>query len=473
MWNVSRNATTGKSLGRKSEGMTPLSLLSHNATADVFAARFFGRSQRCNERGNVRGSSSPHQSKPILCINGLPVYSTRTEYKIMNKRHAFSLIIAGVMMTFPVNRCLAQEDEPKDNHVRQMQILLRTEGLDTVSPELRGKIPEAMKQQMLPPDFKAQRMNSEIRRLVQQQQTQSQQTADTARIREQLSLQIEFLANQGTDVQKLKELVERLQLAFEKSEEGNHGDIEVAVFAVQAEPQEHAEGSPHPIPHALPHGERPLDKHLMSERPGFAPPMLMMQKHMLQLNGPRPQIHRPDMHEPEGRFAEEKKRIDALSESAERLAHAGMPDVAQALRERAGQIKKEVAEKQERIQHEERERAQAQMREQQEHARQQRERNVEQRRESAEHDDRPALPLRELHEQLEQLRREVHSINEKVSHLTEMIEHHHRAQERREPREEMDDEEDDQEDDNTDDDDREVKQDRDRDEDDDDEREDE
>lgn len=370
----------------------------------------------------------------------------------MNKLRITPLFIAGILMALPDNRCLAQTDEPKENEIRQIQILLRTEGLDIISPERNAKELLPKEREMLPPGRQAgsvlsiDNLGMERRNLQpQNDQPVPQHLPDTTFFREQLSQQIEFLANQGTDVQKLKELVEQLQLALQSSEKETTSDIAVAVFAVPGEPQQRPEGSPQPTPPTPPHGERP-----MGGRPGFTPPMLMMQKHMLQQNGPRPQMHRPDVHEPEGRFADEKKRIAALTESAERLAQAGMPDVAHGLRERAGQIKQELAEKQERIQHEERERAQAQMREQQEHARQQRERMAEQRRESAVHDDHPALPLRELHEQLEQLRREVHSINEKVSHLTEMIEHHHRAQERQSPREEMKDDDRDEDDDNRD-----------------------
>ena len=364
----------------------------------------------------------------------------------MNKRHVISLIIAGIVMTSPVSRCLAQADEPKDNNVRQMQILLRTEGLDIVSPERKAQEVLPSEREMLPPGQQQAGLVPSVDHLgigrqrlqPQNHQTVQKRMSDTTFFREQLSQQIEFLANQGTDVQKLRELIERLQLALESSEKETTSDIAVAVFAVPGEPQQRPEGSPQPTPPTPPLWERP-----MADRPGFKPPMLMRQGHMLQQNGPRPQ-----MHESEGRFADEKKRIAALSESAERLAQAGMPDVAQGLRERAGQIKKELAEKQERIQHEERERAQAEMRDQQEHARQQRERMAEQRRELAEHDGHPALPLRELHEKLEQLQREVHSINEKVSHLTEMIEHHHRAQERQSPREEMEDDDRDEDDDN-------------------------
>jgi len=185
----------------------------------------------------------------------------------------------------------------------------------------------------------------------------------------------------------------------------------------------------------------------MEGPPGFRPPMLMMQHRSQEHQGPGPQIHRPEMHQPAGPFAEDQKRIAALTESAERLSHAGLPDAAHGLMERAGQIKRELAEKQERIQREEHERAKAKMREQKEQAHHQQrlmeERKMDQHRDRAEHADRPALPIHELHEQLVQLRREMHSINQKVSHLTEMIEHHHRAQERRGHHEDMDEDDDD------------------------------
>ncbi len=333
-----------------------------------------------------------------------------------------------------------QGDAIKSN-TDQLQMLLRTEGLDLISSERNRLGSDFLKDQMLPPDFKAQQLNSEIQRQLRKEQAEGQQTSDPNRIREWLSQQIEALTNQGINVQKQKEHVERLQLALETSEKEKIGEIAVAVFARPSEPPQRPEGSPQPTPPTPPHGERPN-----GGRPGFMPPMLMMQNHTLQHQGPRPQMHGMEMHQPDGPLGSDLKRIAALSESAERLAQAGMPDIAHELRKRAEHLKRELAEKQERIQREERERQMAKMREQEEQARQQKERKTEQRRDSAERDDRPALPIRELHEQLEQLRREVHSINEKVSHLTEMIEHHHRAQERRGHHEEMDDDDDQKED---------------------------
>ncbi len=360
----------------------------------------------------------------------------------MNIPRITPLIIMGFVMALPDSSCFAQTDEPKENDIRQMQILLRTEGLDVISPERQGRFPAFMKDQMLPPENKTQKEKSDIRLQwlrEAKEKAKSRQNSDTSFFREQLSQQIEFLADQGTDVQKLKEIVERLQLALETSEKEPTDYIAVAVFARPAEPQQRPEGSPQPTPPTPPHGERPMMGH-----PGPLPPMMM---HGVQQH-PRPvqHINLQRMHQPEGAFSEDLKRIAALGESAERLAQAGMPDIAHELRERAGHLKKELAEKHERIQREERERQMAKMREQEEQARQQNERMTEQRRDSAERDDRPALPIRELHEQLEQLRREVHSINEKVSHLTEMMEHQHGAQERRGHHEEMDDDDDQQED---------------------------
>ena len=388
----------------------------------------------------------------------------------MNKHHITSFIIAGIVMTLPVNNCFAQTDEPKENNIRQIQILLRTEGLDVSSPERQGGVPALMKDQLLPPENMTQKEKSDMRRQIpqrQKEQAEGHKTSDPNHIREWLSQQIEALIHQGVDLQKQREHSERLQLALESSEREPADDIAVAVFAVPGEPQQRPEGSPKPTPPSPRPGERP-----MGDRPGFKPPMLMMQGHMLQHNGPGPQIHRLEVHRSEGPFANDKQRIAALTESAERLAQAGMPDVAHGLRERAGQIKKELAEKQKRIQHEERERAQAKMREQQDQARHQQERMAEQRRDSAERDDRPALPLRELQEQLEHLRREVHSIHEKVSRLTEMIEHHHRARELRGHHEEMEDDDEHEDEDDDTDEDRKVRQDRNRDQDEDDDRED-
>ena len=146
-------------------------------------------------------------------------------------------------------------------------------------------------------------------------------------------------------------------------------------------------------------------------------------------------IPHPELHDPEGPFAEDRKRIAALTDAAERITQAGMPDVAHGLRERAEQLERELAEKQERMQQEERKRIESAMRERQEHARQQpqphqpqrlmEQRLMEQRREGIERGDQPTAPLRELHEQLEQIRRDMHKLSEQMTDLTRLIQQHH------------------------------------------------
>ena len=144
------------------------------------------------------------------------------------------------------------------------------------------------------------------------------------------------------------------------------------------------------------------------------------------------QIHHPEAHSPEGSFAEDRRRIAALTESAERIAQAGLPEVAQGLRERAGQLERELAEKQERMQQEERQRTESAMPERQE-----------QRRAGIERGDDPTPPLRELHEQMEQLRRDMHKLSEQIADLTSLIQQHHNPRTDRGRHEEMDEDGDD------------------------------
>ena len=369
----------------------------------------------------------------------------------------FLAITACAVMAGSCGVSFGQADEIKESDTQQLQILLRTEGLDLISPERINVGSDLTIDQMLPLATRsALEKRADSSRMLQTRKlpAQASKNLDTHTIREQLAKQIEILANQGNDVQTLKDIFEKLQQALKAAEETNEDNIAVAVFAVPEEPQHRPDGNPKPTPPMIhspiehhPGFTPPMAQHPMVGRPGFMPPMLMMEYRMQEHQGPGPQIHRPEMHQPAGPFAEDQKRIAVLTESAERLSHAGLPDAAHGLMERAGQIKREVAEKQERIRHEDLERAQAKMREQKEQAQHQKERMTEQRHDSAESDDRPALPLHGLHEQLEQLRREVHSINEKVSHLIEMIEHHHQAQQGAGHREEMDDDDRDEDDD--------------------------
>ena len=336
-----------------------------------------------------------------------------------------------------------QLDERNENDARQLQILLRTQGLDLIAPEMKGTGSDLEKDQMLPlPDWQARQEDNRRIFLLRKQRAQVAQTnqkSDAKKIHEQLKQQIQFLAQQGHDVQELTELLGKLQHVLETSENAN--DVAVAMFTVPEQPQQRQEGNPIPTPPTV---HAPIEGHPgftppMAGRPGFMPTMLMMQHGMKQHEGPGPQFHRPEIHPPTGPFADDQKRIAILKESAERLAQAGLPDAAHGLIERAGQIQRELAEKREQNQREEHERAQSQMREQQEQMHHQprmmEERQMEQRHQSIGH---PALPIHELHEQLQQLRHEMQSINQKVSHLTEMIEHHHRAQKPRGHHEEMD-----------------------------------
>ena len=133
--------------------------------------------------------------------------------------------------------------------------------------------------------------------------------------------------------------------------------------------------------------------------PNSGTPGLRMGTRSEMHQGQGPQIRHLEAHGPEGPFAEDRRRIAALTESAERIARAGLPDVARGLRERAGEIERELVEKHERMQQEDHRRAQAEVRE---HLQQQR--RMEQRREGLEHGDHSAQTLRELHEQVAMIR---------------------------------------------------------------------
>ena len=214
---------------------------------------------------------------------------------------------------------------------------------------------------------------------------------------------------------QVQELAERLQLALENSFKGAQSKVEAAVFAVSAVAQERSEGPQHEghpragisftgpptvgpppgppnfgPPNFGPPGFGPPG----FGPPDFNPPGLRMRGRVELHQGQSPQIHHPEPHGPEGAFEEDRRRIQALTESAQRLAQAGLPDLAHGLRERAEQIERELAEKQERMQQEERQRAEAKMRERQAQARHQPQRLMEQRREGIEHGDHPPLPLR-------------------------------------------------------------------------------
>ena len=234
-----------------------------------------------------------------------------------------------------------------------------------------------------------------------------------------LSQNIDFLAQQGNDVQQLRELVERLQLALENSEQRTTRDVEVAVFAVGEAAQEGPEG-----PH---HQGSPRTGISFTGPSGFSARGLQMRGRAEMHPGEGPQIHHPEANSPAGPFAEDRKRIAALTESAERITQAGLPDVAHGLRERAGQLERELAEKQERMQQEERKRMESELREQRGQIRPQTQHLMEHRREGIEIElvGHPTPALRELHEQMEQLRHDMHKLSEQMADLTRLSSKRH------------------------------------------------
>lgn len=359
-------------------------------------------------------------------------------------RPSFLALSVGIVLFASGDPCLSQDAEEKE--LSRIEILLEAEKLDLVSPELKGEEPGPPEAPMLPPGMESiSELHSldhpEIGRRNQERRVQIEQRSnpEIKSFHEQISQQLDFLARQGNDVQQLKELVERLRLALENSEERTTRDVEVVVFADTGAAQDGPAGPQHKgspragisfsgPPPGGPPGFRP---------PGFGPPALRRGGHAEMHPGQGPQIHHPEAHSPEGAFAEDRKRIASLTESAERIAQAGLPDVAHGLRERAGQLERELAEKQERVREEERQRTESAMRERQEQSRQQAQRQqpkrlmeqrlMGQRREGIEIElaGHPAPQLRELHEQMEQVRRDIHKLSEQMAVLTELIQQQH------------------------------------------------
>ena len=369
-------------------------------------------------------------------------------------RRSFLVTCVGVALIASGDRCVSQDAEHKENELRQIEILLGAEGLDVVSPELNGEEPGLPETPMLPPGTES---ISELhspdnlgigRRNLEPRHVQSVQRSNpkTKYLREQISQQIDFLARQGNDVQQLKELVERLQFALESSERETTRDVEVSVFAVPDAGQEGPQHPGHPRVGLSFSGPPPAGP------PGFSPPGLRMEgrAQMHQVQGR--QIRHPEADSNNGQFAEDRRRIVALIESAERITQAGLPDVAHGLRERAEQLERELAEKQERMQQEERQRTESAMRERQEQARQQSQRHeqarqqpqrlMEHRREEIERGESPAPPLRELHEQMEQLRHDMHKLSEQMADLTRLSSERHNPGNDGGRHDDMDDEED-------------------------------
>ena len=127
---------------------------------------------------------------------------------------------------------------------------------------------------------------------------------------------------------------------------------------------------------------------------------------------------------PEGAIEADHQRIQALTESAERIARAGLPDVAHELRQRAERLEREVSAKRE---------------------------LMERLRDNNRHPEMPQLrrgnefanpPIHELHEQMGQLRRDMHQLSEQMKHLTNLIEKRNKRGKHRDHREEMDDDDD-------------------------------
>ena len=401
-------------------------------------------------------------------------------------RRMLVVMSAGVLLFASGEICLSQNEEQKENELPQVQILLGAEKLDVLAPALDGKESGPTEPPMLPPGteslselYSPDNLGIGRRNLNPQRiQNEKRYNPETKYFREQISQQIDFLAQQGNDVQQLRELVERLQLALENSAQPTPRDVEVAVFAVPEAAQEGPEHDAHPRvglsfpgpPPAGPPGFQP---------PGFSPPGLRMGGHPEMHRNQSPPVHHPEGRSPEGPFAEDRKRIAALTESAERIAQAGLPDVAHGLRERARQLERELAEQQERMQQEEHKRMESAMRERQEQAHRQPQRLMQQRREGIERGGIPSPPLREVHEQLEQLRGDMHKLSEQMADLTRLIRQHHNPETDRSHHGEMDDdgdgddEDDDDEDDDDEDDDDEDDDDEDNDDEDDDDDEDE
>ena len=354
-------------------------------------------------------------------------------------RRSLLVMSAGVLLFASGDRCMSQDADQKENQLRTMRLLFGAEGLDVISPTLNGQESGPRETQMLPPGTKSlSELHSSGRRSAQRS------NPETKYFREQISQQIDFLARQGNDVQQLRELVEQLQLAQENSAQRTTREVEVAVFAVPEAAQE-GPGGPqnegHPRVGLSFAGQPPAGAPNFGP-PNFGPPMMRMEGRAEMRPGQGPQIHQPEVHSPEGQFAEDRRRIAALNESAERITQAGLPDVAHGLRERAGQLERELAEKQKRMQQEERKRMESAMRERQAQTRQQPQRLMEQRREGVERGDQPTPPLRELHEQLEQVRRDMHKLSEQMAVLTRLIQQHHNPGHDRGHHGDMDDDED-------------------------------
>lgn len=232
-----------------------------------------------------------------------------------------------------------------------------------------------------------------------------------------------FLITIGTAVAVEKECL------GQDEPDGPKDPVEVRIRLHQQERDAEASSPGHP----------PMDMPRFPGRAFLAPaPMQSHRKdasgfqHTEPGGGQPPQIHRPEIHRPniqqaDGPFAEDRKRIAALTESADLIAREGLPDVAHGLRERAQHLQRELGEKQKRMEQEARQRAEAQIHERRERARTEEGLNHDQAERRAqvgcgEHHE-PAL--KEIHEQLNKLGHEMRELNEKMERLTEMLEHHH------------------------------------------------
>ena len=247
---------------------------------------------------------------------------------------------------------------------------------------------------------------------------------------------------------QVKDFAASLQHTFKNYFPGVQSKVEVAVFAIAADAQQGSEGPQHPgqprfgisFDGQPPTGGPPNGPNQNSGRPNgppnfgnphfgpgnSRPPGMRMERPELQHQGQGSLMHHPEVHNPEGPFAEDRRRIAALIESAERILQAGLPDVAHGLRERAGQLERELGEKQARMQREERERTELAMRDRQQHQNQQRQNQqlrheTDQRRDGIAPSGQATQPLRELHEQIEQLRRDMHKLSEQMADLTHLI----------------------------------------------------
>ena len=300
--------------------------------------------------------------------------------------------------------CFSQIVEQQPNDQGFLQVTIPDGGLEVISQEIQQlRNPDELSSrreevQMLPPEIHTGQVLPGVVILSDTRQHETilpAQNSPATYFGTQQSAQTEWLAKQGSELQQLRELVERVLSALEANKPAAPRDIEVAGF----EAVDQANAQPRAV---MPDGV----------------------------------VHLADSKIPPNKVAgPQLRQLEALKESAVRLQRAGLPELAQELRGRADHLEREIKEKHERME-QQRQRAEAEMRERTRH------RQFEQRPQGMGRGSHPAPPMQELHEQLEALRHEMHSIDKKVTHLTELIETHHRTAGRRGHHQDMDDDDD-------------------------------